>query len=477
MFDHSNDMNPFHMNDNIYAEYSILPELSKAEQRLIALRTIVQSVYRLKGGSYGCVGHVVNLVQNVQTFISKLPRQISDIGMVIVRKRMGENIEDFKDFKVNKNSILIWLNFLIKYNPLYKDIEIDFEYLNIISENNNDNFSIYSQLNTVNEEELENVVNAVNNVNDNNLEPQNLGPGQLLDRINDTDNVLESILATPFRDTNTVHTNLNTFIINGNNNENDNIHNEENLAEENQINEQLIVNEEHKNDNHEINDDNNIPWPEVETHASCEYKTPHLLAGTWPHLFPLGIGDVTYKSRNYFVSFHEACQHYLKYSIRKQDGTYFYPFVEDPNFVMYIQDVDERNRIMQQANVYISQNLGDANMTLNQLRNPQQRSIIMKRMHKFGANILGSPSHLYRERRKLEELIKQKGCPTIWMTLTFADKQWQDLYQVIEITQPLHLDNEGILKWRQQLLLKNPHIAKNTHSDVVIILLEVWPYF
>ena len=98
-------------------EFDILPKLSASEKRLIALRTTVQSIYRIKGGSYGCSGHVVNLVQDIGAFVMILPRKISDICMTVVRKRIGETADDYKNFKD--------LKFLKKYNPLYANIQLD----------------------------------------------------------------------------------------------------------------------------------------------------------------------------------------------------------------------------------------------------------------------------------------------------------------------------------------------------------------
>jgi len=71
-----NMMNPFHMSDTLWNEYIYLPELSEVEKRLIALRTIVFSIYRLKGGSTGCTGDAVNLIQDISEIARILPRGI-----------------------------------------------------------------------------------------------------------------------------------------------------------------------------------------------------------------------------------------------------------------------------------------------------------------------------------------------------------------------------------------------------------------
>ncbi len=54
---HGNSMDPFFCNDNaIWQSYLNLPILSEVEKRLIALRVIVMSIYRLKGGGPRMLG-------------------------------------------------------------------------------------------------------------------------------------------------------------------------------------------------------------------------------------------------------------------------------------------------------------------------------------------------------------------------------------------------------------------------------------
>ena len=167
--------------------------------------------------------------------------------------------------------------------------------------------------------------------------PFNVGPG-LLEEIIEGDNVMNSVYGKPYKNTSTVLEDLNKFLDTSTNN-----------------------NETSANDR----SSSYIDWPSIATTASCEFSTPHLLAGTWPHLFPCGIGDYNDKARLNKVSDYEATQHYLKYCLCNNDGTLLYPFVKEHLFLMYIQDLIEQKRIMTQANVYISQNVGDANMTIS----------------------------------------------------------------------------------------------------------------
>ena len=70
----------------------------------------MMAVYRLPRGQYGYSGHVVNLSQNVSSFVSKLPRLANDLDILLVR-RNGDN-GSHRDFKVNRSKVLHALQWL-----------------------------------------------------------------------------------------------------------------------------------------------------------------------------------------------------------------------------------------------------------------------------------------------------------------------------------------------------------------------------
>ena len=57
---------------------------------------------------------------------------------------------DFKDFKVKRHSIKVWLEFLVQHNPLYKDNRINEDFLNELPENG----SVLNSLTIENEAEI-----------------------------------------------------------------------------------------------------------------------------------------------------------------------------------------------------------------------------------------------------------------------------------------------------------------------------------
>ena len=100
-----------------------LQGLTQVEEMLISAVMPMMSVYRLPMGQYGYSGHVVNLPQNVSSFVTSLPRLASDIDIILVRKEGASG--SHKDFRVHRSKILCALQWLKQNNKYYKDITLD----------------------------------------------------------------------------------------------------------------------------------------------------------------------------------------------------------------------------------------------------------------------------------------------------------------------------------------------------------------
>ena len=90
------------------------------------------SIYRLPLGQYGYSGHVINLPQNIPSFVNSLPRQPPDLDIVIIRK---EGSNSHHDFCVQRSEVLTSLQWLITNNKYFKDVTINHENLSALPEN------------------------------------------------------------------------------------------------------------------------------------------------------------------------------------------------------------------------------------------------------------------------------------------------------------------------------------------------------
>ena len=102
-YSQANDMDP-------RAVPQCLQNLSQVEEMLIARICPIMSVHRKHSGQRGYKGHVINFPQDIKEFLSKLPCNVSDLPILIVRRHGADNTH--KDFRVRRArvlSALIWL--------------------------------------------------------------------------------------------------------------------------------------------------------------------------------------------------------------------------------------------------------------------------------------------------------------------------------------------------------------------------------
>ena len=81
------------------------------------------SVYCKHGGQRGYKGHVLNMPQDVQDFLDKLPPHVNQLPLLVLRRHGSNNT--YADFRVCRQKILEALQWLQRNNPFYKDITID----------------------------------------------------------------------------------------------------------------------------------------------------------------------------------------------------------------------------------------------------------------------------------------------------------------------------------------------------------------
>lgn len=100
---------------------SCLEGMTQIEEMLIARACPIMTIYRKHGGQRGYAGHVLNLSQNIQQFINKLPPRVSTLPVLHI-KRTGSVAQ----LRVRRDKILQALLWLPRNNRFYNDIVIDF---------------------------------------------------------------------------------------------------------------------------------------------------------------------------------------------------------------------------------------------------------------------------------------------------------------------------------------------------------------
>ena len=124
-FSAENDMDPGEQPE-------CLKVLDTVEIAAISLICPVLSIYKVKGGSTGLKGHSISFAQNIQEFITKLPRFPRDLPYIII-KAPHQNMP----LTASRQKIMDALIWLKRNNPHYKDIIIDEQALNQYPEDSN----------------------------------------------------------------------------------------------------------------------------------------------------------------------------------------------------------------------------------------------------------------------------------------------------------------------------------------------------
>ena len=462
LYGKENDMDPFKSGYVLH-----LPVLSMIEELFIAKVFVVMQMYRISGsGGIGYKGHCLNVQKDLEqpsSWCRVLPWLPRELPVVVIKFQRDNLPTGTRLFKVNIVNIRIWLEFLKTNHPAYSDIRIDLQRFDQLSQlsDNSGNVDIISQLSQVVEDNvsantyLDNSTSNDNNVNNDDIsnyiehEIEN-GPEQggatsmVLDE--NSDILQEGHVYLPadqlFKES------------------------EEGLITR-IVTDRLGTNE-------------NAYLFNVDGHNLNDYSTPGIQSMAFPTLFPYGEGDVTKRSRLYDVTFTNAMKHYLNYSIySSQKKRLLFPYAMHKRWVHWAQNTAERHRFNGQRQVFIRRNEGVSNLTIENLRNIVQNNgeefnAIIRKMHVYNANIVGSNSYFYKKRKELESLIEAKGMPTCWFTLSAADNHWNDLHKLIYDddvpvfdTMYKDMNEKQKLSFRVRIVHEFPHIVDEYfHSRV-----------
>ncbi len=242
-----------------------LTGLTQVEEMLIARACPIMCVYRKHGGQRGYRGHVLNLPQDLQGFLDKLPSDPADLPVLVVRRHGIDNT--YTDCTVRREKVLHALVWLKNHNPFYSKIIIDHTVLQRLPEN-----GIPMELLSVNETQEEESTNQATNVsqaNDDAGPPHQSHPE---DEQTELSANSTSFLPLPSREC-TEDTAIRSV----------------------------------------VNGDDPLEWPHIAGKPINEFRTPGLATMAFPTLFPHGKGDPTNPGREREVSLTESFKHLMRY--------------------------------------------------------------------------------------------------------------------------------------------------------------------
>jgi hypothetical protein len=432
-----------------------LPRLTFMEEQLIALVSINQHVYFRRSDVIASKGHSICFAQDPSQIANTLPRLSSDLNVVVIRKRGTQGI--CQELKVRCKQVKIWLEWLVKYNPCYRNIKIDYSRLADLPEEDElkdvptietEHEPNYEEVNPYNSVQKSDVttVKKVNQIIENNDQIEKLS--QTIEKSMSMNNFKEQELKSLDEISVKIGENMNNLENTGldenytgysdDDDDDDAITGvvnplSDNLTELEKI--QQYINSISRQENGQP-----LPvlmYPQIDSKPLPEFGTPFLATMAFPCLFPYGRADP------FGLDPHcnqETFLNKIRHLINHTEVINFERvsrFQRHTRFVLWIYNVYYRNALMGQSDIYIQQNPKDAALTremlLELLEGPDRDNYVLKNMQRYMANIPGTPSYWHSGTQDLDAIIQSKGGPHVYFTLTFATNFDPDLHKFLGI--------------------------------------------
>lgn len=375
-----------------------LQNLTQIEELLIARVFPVISVFTKPGGQRAYRGHCINFPQEVQQLFYALPRYPKELPVIIVAVDGRDNVS--RDLIVRHEKVLSALHWLVRHNPAYKDVEINYECLAELP--------------------LEDIpadlpkVSCEQGSGKDELDPDR-GPLDIDDLPNNQDTELSTMLLNPVK-----------------------FKQQEELIKD------------------EILHENKIRWPQRGQKAVSEFRVEFLATMAFPTLFPDGKGDPTNSATKRDAPLGEKIKHLIMFA-EKKGGKWQYRFAAHARFACWAFNMLQRNRLLSQGSTFLKQNPGESHMSVEELKemlHSNSYSVVMSKLMCYAKNITGSDAYWHKAKDDLKATISQVGPPTIFFTLSCAEYHWPEFHDLFE--------NKNVEELspceRQSHVFQNPYI-------------------
>jgi hypothetical protein len=405
-------------------------KLTMIEQQLIALVHVSQNVYHRGKGSVATSGHCINYAQDITPIAKVLPHLPKDVPMIIIR---APNVSiQTPDMLIRRKHVLVWLEWLFKNNPVYRDyaehnnLIIDYNRINDLPENGYvDDYNIIEQDFAVHREPPVSEQNAPNS-------QQTKNNSQMSDDIDQLSQVIQSSLNITTEKVPTVNKS----------DSEDNSESEDNETTDPDhpyytgvVDPPPLVSEEEQL-NRRLNELLKLDFPKHDEEPLNEYRTPNLATMAFPCLFPHGKGD-PFSINETDERFYLKIKYLVNYcEIIHENGRHKkeFRFARDSRFVLWIFNIYYRRRCREIGTVYMSKCPGDANTTIQGLKaliNMGAKNNVIRNMQKYMSQIQGTASYWFQCSEDLKAIIRDKGPPFVFFTFTYATHHDPHLHRVI----------------------------------------------
>ena len=373
---------------------------------LISAVMPIMSIYRLPHGQYGYSGHVINLPQDVASFANSLPRLPSELDVIVVRKEGA--VHSHRDFRVRRSVVHRALCWLVTHNQYYRSnhVHIDVNALEQLPLDGN-----LSQLTSITVESTITEPPATNT--------PATGP-PVADTPATSEDPYSAHLPQSFVPIAT-----------------------RSLTEQEAVHQSV---QERQLSPSTSSSPATMMWPSIGGVPINEFTTEGYFSCAFPTLFPTGAGDFSGQRQNQVT-----IGNYFKHLMMYDDNR----FAKHPRFRFFALNTEMRWRALQTGRVYVKQHPGDAQLSLDELRDMVGREgeTFSNRVLHYASSLRGTKQYWYRQRSRLLSMVDTLGLPTIFFTHSAADLQWPELARLI------CPDNPSSRSSRTKAVIDNPAIS------------------
>ena len=360
---------------------------------LISAVMPMMSVYRLPLGQYACSGHVINLPQDVKSFATSLPRLPSELDIIVVRKETSH--QSHHDFRVRRAVVDQALQWLIAHNIYYRANHVHFD---------------QEALAHLPQDGCLTNIRSVVLDSSTNVDPDSSTSEDLYDA-----HLPQSFVPTTAPS----------------------------MTEQEAVCHSV---QERQSNRSATAPPANVMWPSIGGTPINEFTTEGYFSCAFPTLFPTGAADFSGQRQNQVT-----IGNYFKHLMMYDDCR----FSKHPRFRFFALNTEMRWRALQTGRVYIRQHPGDAQLSLDELRDMvgRQGEAFSSRVMHYAASLRGTKQYWFRQRSRLISMVDTLGLPTIFFTHSAADLQWPELARLICPEDPDSRSN------RTEAVITNPAVA------------------
>jgi hypothetical protein len=394
-----------------------LPELTPTEEALIARVHVHVNIMLVRGQQYKYRGHVVHFLREVGLVYNQLPLLPQELNTVLLRPANTSSHANLsrqftRQFRVRRQAVMIWLDYLRHHHPGYRCIVIDDERLSQLPEDGN-------------------VVDAIPQSQ---VEAADVGP----EEDQEAEPELEDAAAVP--DLLAKDTELDAL--------------RSILAGEPEANEGLsLTTGPQRRAQHELR------LPNIRHTPINEFNRSHaLLSLAFPCLFPDGRADFV-EPRLRSIEYKD----YIEHAMRWHDGR----FARHPTFRFVAFNTLMRSQARARSKFFVKQHDGTREpltreqiiQALEHSEDPEAQALINS-ITRHAVSIRGTRPFWNRKRQDLEAYAYSLGCPGAFITFSPADLHWRSLYQHMpRYGEWLRASEPERMALSRCLLRQNPHIA------------------